>query len=93
MPSASEILDFAEWTELIRQTLKEHLDVDVPTDVAIKVLSTVAPQSLDTTPANAMHIMRSSLCCQLLGGVRYGTASEQKEPCKSGRGTCATSLR
>ena len=67
VPSASEILDFAEWIELIRQTLKEHLDVDVPTDVAIKVLSTVAPQTLETTPANAMHIMRSSLCCKLVG--------------------------
>ena len=67
VPSASEVLDFAEWVELIRQTLKEHLDVVLTTVHLTKVLSTVAPHSLETTPANAMHIMRPSLCCKLVG--------------------------
>ena len=29
--SASEVLDFADWVELLRKTLEMHLDVDVPT--------------------------------------------------------------
>ena len=65
-----------------------HLDVDVPTKLVVKVLSIVAPQKLDTTPANAMHVMRSSLCCKLVGpGMAHqvgrkvlATVAEMKVP-------------
>ena len=75
--SAEEILDFGDWVELVRRTLKKYMDVDVPTDVAVKVLSTVAPHDLRTTPANAMYLLRSSLCERLVGSGMAQQVSRQ----------------
>jgi hypothetical protein len=56
-----------DWVELIRNTLIHHVGVDVSARHVSKVISVIAPFRLDTTPANAMHVLRSSLAAKLVG--------------------------
>ena len=43
--------------------------------VAMKVVSSVVPWRLDPTPANAMHLLRFSLCCRLVGPAMAAQAN------------------
>ena len=39
----------------------------VPTKFGMTLVGSVVPQSLETTPSNALHLLRSSLCAKLVG--------------------------
>ena len=65
--SASEVMSFDDWVQLIQDTLRRLVQVEVPIRLIAKVTSSIVPLSLDATPANAMHILRSSLCSKLVG--------------------------
>jgi hypothetical protein len=65
--SADVVLTLDSWIEFIRDTLLKVVGMNVPTRLIIEVVSPVAPLKLATTPANAMHLLRSSLCSKLVG--------------------------
>ena len=67
VPRAEEPMPFDEWVQFIRDTLMRLLHLDVPVRLIAQVTSVVAPLDLYTTPANAMHLLRSSLCSKLVG--------------------------
>ncbi len=56
-----------EWIEFLKETLLRLAGVEVPTRMVLEVVSHVVPLSLDTTRANVLHLLRSSLCCKLVG--------------------------
>ena len=64
---ADETLDMDQWVEFIQETFFRMIKVKVPGPLILKVVSQVAPLSLDLTRANAMHLLRSSLCSKLIG--------------------------
>ena len=64
-PEESLVMD--EWIEFLKETLLRLAGVEVPTRMVLEVVSPVVPLSLDTTRANALHLLRSSLCCKLVG--------------------------
>ena len=70
-----QVLDMDSWVELIQETLVRLLKVRVPARLILKVVSSVVPWRLDPTPANAMHLLRSSLCCRLVGPAMAAQAN------------------
>ena len=67
VPSPDEVLDFSDWVQYICKAIKRHLDVDIPHERATRILALVAPHSLETTRAMAMHVLRSSVCQRMVG--------------------------
>ena len=67
VPSVREPLSIDDWVELIRTTVVRLVGVTVSTKLIHEVVKTVAPLDLDTTPANVMHLLRTSLCAKLVG--------------------------
>ena len=67
VPSPDEALEMDMFIELLRNTIKMKLKVDVPAEFIMKVVGPVVPLSMDPTPSNAMHILRSSLSAKLVG--------------------------
>ena len=65
--SADTAMPIDEWHELLRDTLLRLVDVSVPLRLIKEVVSPLAPLDMETTAANAMHVLRSSVCCQLVG--------------------------
>ena len=61
------VVFFDEWVEFLQETPCRLLGVDVLYRLIILVVSLVAPLGLATTPANAMYLLRSSLCGKLVG--------------------------
>ena len=75
VPSPGEALDFDLWVQLICQTLRDHLAVDVPHELVAHATSSVVPNPLPTTPAMAMILIRSSLCSRMVGASMAVQAS------------------
>ena len=67
LPGADDTLPIADWVELVRNTLSRLVSIDVPARLILKVVSPIVPLSLACTPANAMHILRSSCCSKMVG--------------------------
>ena len=59
-------LPMDDWADFIRRTLSTLLGIDVPSRLLLAALSPIAPLSLEATPANAVHVLRSSLCTKLV---------------------------
>ena len=55
------------FVEFIQKILYTLLEVHVPTQVVRKVVGFVAPLNTETTPSNALHLLRTSLCAKLVG--------------------------
>ena len=65
--SPTEAMPFDDWIAYIQLTIKQMLVVDVaPRHISV-VVSVAAPLDLHTTRANALHLLRSSLCKKLIG--------------------------
>ena len=73
--SASETLDMDMFVMFIRDTLFRLLQVHVPTRLIWQVVSPVVPFQAEPTRATAMHILRSSLCSQLVGSTMAAQAN------------------
>ena len=67
VPGADETLDIDSWLEFIRDYLLKLLEVHVPLRLISQVMSPVVPFCLAPTRANALHLLRSSRCSQLVG--------------------------
>ena len=72
---ADESMDMDKWIEFVKETLLRLLQVDVPSRLIAQVLSPIVPVRIASTPANAMHILRSSWCCKLVGPALAAQAS------------------
>ena len=57
-----EVLTIDAWVEFIQETLSRFLQIDVPARLIMTLVSSIAPLSLDTTRANGLHLLCSSLC-------------------------------
>ena len=66
-----------DWFEFIQKKLHDLVGVEVNLQVIKDVLSTVAPHELETTPANAYMVLRSSLCNKFVG-TSLGTQVSRK---------------
>ena len=64
---AEETLEMDLWIEFIQKTLQRLLKVHVPTRLILQVVSHIFPLSMQPTPANALHLLRSSLCERFVG--------------------------
>ena len=62
-----ESMAFDVWCTLIKQYLSEFVEAEVPLSFIKEVMSDLAPLTLDTTHANALHVLRSSVCSKLVG--------------------------
>ena len=67
VPGPDEPLSMEEWSAFMRDYMLEHLGVEVPVDHIMNVVGTVVPLSLAPTRANAMHLLRSSVCSKFVG--------------------------
>ena len=65
--SPDSTMDMDEWAEFVRTQLLKFADVHVPTRLILQIIGPLVPLSLEPTPANAMHLLRTSLCCKLVG--------------------------
>ena len=75
VPEADEGMDIDQWAEHLRAKLFELLQVDVPKDLVMTVMSPVVPWHVHATPANALHLLRSGLCSKLVGTALAAQAS------------------
>ena len=73
--SADECMDMDQWIEFMSETILRLLKVHVPTRLILQVLSPIVPFHIEPTPANAMHILRSSWCCKLVGPTMAAQAN------------------
>ena len=67
VPSPSEHLTMDEWVKYLQQTLLRFAEVEVPIGLVAAVANKVAPFQLSPTRRNALHLLRSSLCSELVG--------------------------
>ena len=73
--SADESLDMDQWVEFIQKTLWRLLKVHVPIRLIMQVVSPIVPLSMQSTPANALHLLRSALCVKLVGSTLAAQAN------------------
>ena len=64
------------WVEFVQSTLARLLKVHVPTRLITQVVAPIVPVTLEPTPANAMHLLRSSLCAKLVGHALAAQANK-----------------
>ena len=64
---ANENMDIDSWVLFIKQELWKKLRVEVPEKLILDVCALVVPLQVAPTPANALHLLRSSLCSKLVG--------------------------
>ena len=62
-----ESLTIDEWVEFLQQTLFRLVGVQVPSRLINTIVSLLVPFHLEPTRANAMHLLRSSVCSKLIG--------------------------
>ena len=67
VPGADKTMDIDMWFEHMRENLLRLLHVDVPRALILSVMSPVVPFHAEPTPATALHLLRSGLCCKLVG--------------------------
>ena len=60
-------MDIDQFVEHLKATLTRLLQVDVPEALILSVIAQVVPWHASPTPANALHLLRSGLCCKLVG--------------------------
>ncbi len=75
--SADDTMSVDNWIGLIRQTLVRLVGVDVPVSLVSQKIGHLVPFNMAATPANAMHILRSSLAAQLVGSTLAIQVSRQ----------------
>jgi hypothetical protein len=75
--SADDTMSVDNWIGLIRQTLVRLVGVDVPVSLVSQTIGHLVPFNMAATPANAMHILRSSLAAQLVGSTLAIQVSRQ----------------
>ena len=66
VPSPDTELTMDDWVSYMHETLLKILEVEVPRDL---ILHVVSPMQFDIelTRANAVHFLRTELCCKLVG--------------------------
>ena len=64
---ANENMDIDGWVLFLKQELWKKLRVEVPEKLILDVCAPVVPLQVAPTPANALHLLRSSLCSKLVG--------------------------
>ena len=64
---ANENMDIDCWVLFIKQELWKKLRVEVPEKLILDVCTPLVPLHVAPTPANALHLLRSSLCSKLVG--------------------------
>ena len=67
--SPEEVMPLEEWVEFLKNEILKHVGVDVLDKLILQVVSPFAPVIVPCTPANAMHLLRSSLCSKLVGSA------------------------
>ena len=60
-------MDINQFVEYMKVALLRLLQVDVPEALTLSAMSSVVPFHASPTPANALHLLRSGLCCKLVG--------------------------
>jgi hypothetical protein len=75
--SADDTMSVDNWIGLIRQTLMRLVGVDVPVSLVSQTIGLLVPFNMNATPANAMHILRSSLAAKLVGSTLAMQVSRQ----------------
>ena len=63
----AKTMDMASWIEHRQSILQRILHVHVPTRLLEKVVAPIVPLTMEPTPANALLILRSSLCQKMVG--------------------------
>lgn len=69
LDSPEDIIPVEEWVEFIRKYILRLVAVDVPAKLINQVISPFVPVTVSCTRANAMHFLRSCLCCKLVGSA------------------------
>ena len=64
---ANENMDIDSWVLFIKQELWKKLRVEVPEKLILDVCAHLVPLHVAPTPANALHLLMSSLCSKLVG--------------------------
>ena len=67
--NADELMDMDSWALFLKETISKHLKVEVPVPMILEILSAMVPLRVLPTPANALHILRSSWCQKLVGSA------------------------
>ena len=63
----ASLLGMRMFIYFIQKTLHGRFEVHVPTQLVRPVVGLAVPLHLDTTPGNALHLLRYSLCTKLVG--------------------------
>ena len=64
---AEEPLDMDSWIGFVQGTLQRLLGVTVPSGLIMTIMGPLVPLHAPATRANALHLLRSSLCSKLVG--------------------------
>ena len=64
---AEEPLDMDSWIRFVQGTLQRLLEVKVPSGLIMTIMGSLVPLHAPATRANALHLLRSSLCSKLVG--------------------------
>ena len=64
---AEEPLDMDSWIHFVQGTLQRLLGVKVPSRLIMTIMGPLVPLHAPATRANALHLLRSSLCSKLVG--------------------------
>ena len=67
--SPEETMPTDAWFEFIKDTIFRLVGIEVPLRLLVQILTPLVPLTLETTPANAMHVLRSSICSKLVGST------------------------
>ena len=65
--NAEETLDLDSWIQFVQGTLQRLLGVKVPSGLIMTIMGPLVPLHVQATRANALHLLRSSLCSSLVG--------------------------
>ena len=65
--NAEEPLDMDLWIQFVQGTLQRLLGVKVPSGLIMTIMGPLVPLHAPATRANALHLLRSSLCSKLVG--------------------------
>ena len=65
--NAEEPLDMDSWIQFVQGTLQRLLGVKVPSGLIMTIMGPLVPLHAPATRANALHLLRSSLCSKLVG--------------------------
>ena len=75
--SPNETMDMDAWVEYIQQEIIKLLEVQMPSRLILQVVAPIVPLSFPPTAANALHLLRSSLCSKLVGPAMAAQANRK----------------